>query len=115
MLRSELAVLRLTLGLQSRTVGPEQLPSLFLIPLGKQHSGSGTERRRSPHSGLQLQQLPGNQAEVNLPLAEVKGAREKDIIVSAPEEEKRGKRWKIRSVTPNSWKQGSVWRITQDW
>lgn len=97
-------MLRLPLGLQSCTAGPEQLPSSFLIPLGKQHSGSGTKRRRSPHSGLQLQQLPGNQAEVNLPLAGVKGAPEKDTIVSAPEGEKKGKRWKIHFLTPNSWK-----------
>ena len=55
--------------------------------------GAGPKDVGAPHSGLQLQQLPGSQAGVNLPLSEVKGAREKDTIVSAPEGERKGKRW----------------------
>lgn len=59
---------------------------------------------------LQLRQLPGSQARVNLPLAEVKGAREKDTIVSVPKGEKKGKRWKIHLVPFNSWKHSSPQR-----
>lgn len=103
----ELAGLRLTLGLQSCTVGSEQLSPLFPMPLGEQQSGSGTESRWSPRSRLQLQQRPRSQVGVNLPLVEVMGARE-DSVVSAPAGEKKGKRWKIHLVTPNSWKWWSL-------
>lgn len=55
-----------------------------------------------------MQQMPGSQAGVNVPVAEVKGASEKDTIVSSPEGEKKGKRRKIHLVTLNSWKRSSV-------
>lgn len=66
---------------------------------------------------LQLRQLPGSQARVNLPLAEVKGAREKDTIVSVPKGEKKGKRWKIHLVAFSSWKRHSAenWGCKRAW
>lgn len=81
---------------------------MFLIPLGVQHSENGTGRCWIPCSGLQLQQLPGSQTGVNLPLAEVKEAREKETIVPSPEGEKKGQRWKVHLATPKSWKRSPV-------